>query len=149
MQRETIPIWGMVLLCGIIAQMCKLLIYSLLQKRLALSVLGQSVGLPSLHAAVLSCMTVLLTIESGWHATATSLALVFTVIVVHDTIRLKGENLQQRIVLHELIDNLAADSAFQRRIATLLTVRAHQPFHVAIGALFGLLFALAFGLPPT
>jgi len=148
-QRETIPIWGTVLLCGISAQLCKLLVYSLLQKRLALPVLGQSVGLPSLHAAILSCLTVLLTIESGWHATATSLALVFTVIVVHDTIRLKGENLQQRIVLHELIDNLAAGSIFQRRVAALLTVRAHQPFHVAIGALFGLLFALAFGLPAT
>ena len=147
MNSQPPPIWALVLLCGIATQLCKLLVYSLLRRRLAVRVLGESVGLPSLHAAVLSCLTVLLTIDLGWHATATSLALVFTVIVVHDSVRLKGANLQQRIVLKELIESVAAGSQFQRRIATLLTVKAHQPLHVAIGALFGLLFALAFGLP--
>lgn len=134
------------MLCAATAQLLKLVIYSSLQKRLALHILGESVGLPSLHASVMCCLTCLLVIRVGWEATETALAMVFTVIVLHDSVRLKGANWQQRVVLHELIDSIAAGGGLQRRMVTLLTIRAHQPFHVAIGALFGLLFALAFGV---
>ena len=137
------PIWLKVLLCGVVTQLVKLLAYSVAQRRLALPVLGESVGLPSLHAAVFTCLTVLMGIALGWGATETALALVLTVIVIYDAIRLKSESQAQRITLHWLVQNLPQANRWQRQVSKLLNVRGHQPFQVAIGVLFGLLFALA------
>jgi len=141
----TLPIWILVLICGVSTQLFKLLIYSAVQRRLAVGVLGESVGLPSLHASVLTCLMVLVGIQAGWRATETALALVFAVIVIHDAIRLKSATQQQRVVLYQLVQAVPGMGHVRRQVATILNVRAHHPLHVAIGTLFGLLFAIAFG----
>jgi acid phosphatase family membrane protein YuiD len=137
-------IWLVVLLCAAAAQLLKLLVYSAAQRRLALSMLAESVGLPSLHAATLTCLAMQMGLRVGWGATETALSVVFAVIVIHDAMRLKGDSQQQKWVLFLLVQAVPGSGVFQRRVADLLNVRAHHPLHVAIGALFGLLFALAF-----
>ncbi len=140
------PAWALVLLCGAAAQISKLVIYSAARGKLALRLLFQSVGLPSLHAAVLTCLTTVLTLRQGWHDPQTGVALVFAVIVVHDAMRLKGANQAQKEALLDILDLMPPDSRWQRQMASLLNVRVHHPLHVAIGVLFGLFFALALGV---
>ncbi len=139
------PIWALVCACGLLNQVVKCLVASLLERRLALQALTESVGLPSLHASVLSCCTMLLGLRAGWAAPETSLALVFAVVVIHDAVRFKGSAQEQRTVLYRLVETLPGDERLRRRAAALLQVWAHRPFHVAAGVLFGLLFALLCG----
>lgn len=141
------PIWALVFACGVLNQIVKLVVASLLERRLVLHALTESVGTPSLHAAVLSCCTVLLGLRAGWAAPETSLALVFAVIVIHDTVRFKGSAQEQRTVLYRLVQALPGEERLRGRTASLLQVWAHRPFDVAVGVLFGLLFALMCGLP--
>jgi acid phosphatase family membrane protein YuiD len=84
-------------------------------------------------------------LQSGWKTTEAALALVLAVIVIHDAIRLKSATQQQRVVLYQLVQAVPGMGHFHRQVASILNVRAHHPLHVAIGALFGLLFAMAFG----
>lgn len=141
-EGEAWPIWALALLCGAANQLLKLGLSSLARGRLALSVLGESVGLPSLHAAVMTCLTVLLGQRHGWAATETSLALVCAAIVVHDAVRFKGSTQDQRSVLYWLLRHLEAE---QERApgapAFLLRAWAHRPLHAAAGVAFGLAFA--------
>ncbi len=144
----TAPIWILAIISGIACQISKLMIYSAAQRRLAFSVLGESVGLPSLHATVLTCMTALLFVREGWQATETALSLVFAVIVIHDAMRLKSAAHQQKLALYDLTSTVPGAGALRHRAAEILNIRAHQPFHVGVGVLFGLFFALAFGIDP-
>jgi acid phosphatase family membrane protein YuiD len=112
---------------------------------LSLAVLSESVGFPSLHAAVMSCLTTLLGLRAGWGAAETSLALVVTVIVIHDAVRFKASAQAQRAVLSWLVLHLEEERRFQRPAANLSRVWSHRPFHVASGVVFGLGFALACG----
>lgn len=139
-------IWLLALSCGLAVQVAKLALYSLLARRPLPAVLGRGVGMPSLPAAVLTCLTVLLALRLGWRAPEAGLALVFTTLVAHDSVRLKGASQSQRAVLGEILDAVAQAGPVRRQLAWLLNVRAHRPFHVAAGVLFGLLYALAVGL---
>ena len=52
---------------------------------LELALLGQSAGLPSLHAAAGSCLLTLMILRTGWRSAETSVALGFVVIAIFDT----------------------------------------------------------------
>jgi acid phosphatase family membrane protein YuiD len=137
-----VPIWVLVLLCGLVSQLVKFVLYSAWCRRPAVQVLAESSGLPSLHAATLTCLTVSLGRRVGWGAAETALALVFSVLVVHDAIRLKGASQQQLVVLRQLVRTVTREQGLLSQMAGLLNDFSHRPFHVAMGVLFGLFFAL-------
>ena len=143
------PIWIVVVLCGLAAQVAKFFIYSVTNRQVALSVLGQSHGLPSLPTALLSCLLVLTGIRQGWLSGEAGFALVFAVIVVHDTIKLRVAATQQREVLYRLVVALPDAGPYHQRVAGYLDSRNHHPSHVVVGGIFGALFGLAFGTLPS
>ncbi len=126
--------------------MFKTFLYSLTQRRLAVGVLGQNYGVPSLTSSVLTCLLVLAVMRQGWHSSQAGFALVFAVIAVHDTIKLRMATSRQRRVVFRLVESLEHAGPFHLRVADYLDPRTHHPAHVAAGVLFGALFALAFGL---
>lgn len=140
------PAWLVILTCGIGTQLTKFVVYSLTQRRLALGVMGQSYGVPSLTASVMSCLLVLVSMRQGWTSTQAGFALVFAVIAVHDTIKLRVAASKQRQVVFRLVKSLDNAGPFHLRVADYLDPRIHHPAHVVAGVMFGSLFALAFGL---
>lgn len=143
------PIWAVVLVCGGTVQVVKFAAYSITNRRLALTVLGQSHGLPSLRSAVLACLLVRTAMATGWHSGETGFALVFAVIVVHDTVKLRLATSRQREVLQSLVAALPHAGPVHQTVAAYLDPRVHHPSHVTVGAVFGSLFALAFGKGPS
>jgi len=143
------PIWVVVLSCGLVAQILKLVVYSVTNRRLEISVLGQTHGLPSVPGAVLSCLMVMTAMREGLASAATGFALVFAVIVVHDTVKLRVMASRQRAVLYRLVVSLPDAGPYHQRVAGFLDPRVHHPFHVVLGVFWGLLFALAFGISPS
>jgi acid phosphatase family membrane protein YuiD len=134
-------------LCVAATQVIKLMAYSLTRRHLAFAALGQSHGLPSSPAAVLSCLLMLMILREGILAAETGFALVFAVIVIHDTVKLRIAARRQREVVFRIVESLDHAGPFRQRVADYLDPRTHHPAHVVLGVLFGGLFALAFGLP--
>jgi len=140
------PAWLVIMGCGLGTQLSKFLVYSLTQRRLALGVLGQNYGIPSLTASLLTCLLVLVSMRQGWNSSQAGFAFVFAVIAVHDTIKLRVAASRQRQVVFRLVKSLEDAGPFHLRVADYLDPRTHHPAHVAGGVLFGSFFALAFGL---
>ena len=143
-----LPIWALVGLCGVFNQTLKLALYSVARRRIALTAVAQGNGLPSLPAALLACLTVLVSLRSGWSSAEAGFALVFAVIVVHDTLKMGWLADRQREVLVRLLEHLDERGARGQRALAYLDPRAHHPAHVAVGLVLGGAFALAFGLAP-
>jgi len=146
--QHGLDIWILVTLAAASSQAAKAATYSVAQRRLHLAVMAQSAGLPSLHAVVGSALLVLLILHTGFGSSETSAALVFLVISVFDSVRVRGEAQTQRRIVHDLVLRSARASLLQRRVATYLDPIAHAPVHVAVGLVWGSLFAVAFAAPP-
>ena len=144
-----VPAWAVVALCGVLNQVLKLILYSVARKRVALTAVAQGNGLPSLPASLLACLTVLVSLRSGWGSPEAGFALVFAVIVVHDTLKMGWLADRQREVLVHLLDHLDERAPRERRALEYLDPRAHHPAHVAVGLVLGGVFALAFGIAPS
>jgi acid phosphatase family membrane protein YuiD len=138
----------LVTLAAVSCQVAKFAAYSVAQRRLNLSILAQSAGLPSLHAVVGSSLLGLLILHTGPGSPETSAALLFLVITVFDSVRVRGAAQAQRRIVHDLVLRSAQASLLQRRVATYLDLMAHAPVHVAVGLVWGGLFAVAFAAPP-
>lgn len=141
------PAWLVLLLCAVTNQVFKWGIYALARRDLALAALFQSHGMPTSPATLLSCLLVLTGLRQGWEAPETGFALVFAVIVIHDTVKLRIATRAQRNVVLHLVERLDNVGKLRAQVADYLDPRTHQPVHVLVGVIFGGLFALAFGLP--
>ena len=144
-QHWRLDIWLVVLLSVVTGQVVKLLLYSVPRRRLQLTVLGQSAGLPSVHASVGGSLVTLCVARLGWQALETSMALVFAGITVLDAIRVRSAAQQQRRLMHDLVLLAPGARPWRRHVAGYLDILEHTPAHVAAGLVWGFLFALAFG----
>ena len=140
------PVWLVVLACVTSSQAMKVLVYSLVRRRFTPSVFVQTYGLPSLPASVLACLLVVSILRQGWESGEASFALVFAVIVIFDTVRVRGAASDQRFVVFHIVEALPDGGPWRQRVADYLDARTHHPAHVAVGVVYGSLFALAFGL---
>ena len=142
------PTWVVVLLCSAFAQVLKLLAYSLTRRAFLPAALFQGSGLPSLPAVATSCLLILVSMRSGWMSSEAAFALVFAVIVVHDTVKLSGLAGRQRQVMTLVLESFDPVGGTRGRVADFLDPRVHHPAHVFVGVVLGALFALAFGTAP-
>ncbi len=142
------PVWLVVVACGTLVQVFKVTVYSITKRHFDLAVVAQGRGLPSLQASILSCLLVVVILRSGWNSGQTAFVLVFAVIVIHDTVKLRIAASRQREVVFHLVASLPDAGHLHQRVAGFLDPRTHQVSHVVVGVVFGGLFALAFGIAP-
>lgn len=142
------PVWAVVVSCGILGQIFKLVVYSVTKRHFDLAIVAHGRGLPSLQASSLTCLLVMVVLRSGWDSAQAAFALVFAVIVIHDTIKLRIAASRQRAVAYHLVVSQPDEGQFHQRVAGYLDPRIHQVSHVAVGMVFGGLFGLAFGTLP-
>ena len=140
------PVWAAVVTCGFTAQVFKLVVYSAAKGHFDLAILTHGRGLPSLQATILTCLLATVVMRSGWTSSQAAFALVFAVIVIHDTVKLRRAASRQREMVYHLVASLPEGGPLHRRVADYLDPRTHQVSHVVVGMLFGALFGLAFGL---
>ncbi|RKZ18829.1 hypothetical protein DRQ50_03355 [bacterium] len=144
----TWPIWLIVFVCGLLAQLLKAVVYSLSARRPLPEALFQGRGVPSLPGVVCGCLLSSAILRSGWQSSETSFAVVMGVIVIHDTVKLSGLAERQRRAVLRLQTSIAQTSPARRQVAELLDPRSHHPAHVAVGVVLGGLFSLAFAAGP-
>jgi hypothetical protein len=122
------------------------LLYSVTQRRLHLAVLGQSAGLPSLHAAVGGA---LLTLCVAAHRLASAevggRARLHVVITVFDAMRIRAAAQQQRRLVHDLVLAGASGGTLAAAWPATWTSSPTRRSTWRRASLWGFLFALALG----
>jgi acid phosphatase family membrane protein YuiD len=126
-------------LCGFFIQCLKLLLHFAINGRLDLAKLMQADGMPNLHSAVFSSLSTSIGLQYGFSSILFSVATVYSIIIIHDTMRLKGEKGKQVTVLNRIISS----SESYRNIARERELRAlrFRPLDVMCGTGLGIVGA--------
>lgn len=123
-----------------IAQVTKVLLYSIKQRRLNLRVLAETGGMPSSHAAIVMGLTAAVGRVDGVGSGAFAIALIFSFVVMYDAQGVRRAAGRQATVLNRLVDDLVAMRGIQEdRLRELL---GHTPFEVLVGGALGVTVGL-------
>ena len=123
-----------------LAQVTKVLLYSIKQRRLNLRVLAETGGMPSSHAAIVMGLTAAVGRVDGVGSGAFAIALIFSFVVMYDAQGVRRAAGRQATVLNRLIDDLVAMRGIQEdRLRELL---GHTPFEVLVGGALGVTVGL-------
>ena len=129
------------IICGILIQCVKLLIYLIVVKKISITRFIQTDGMPNLHSAVFSSLSAAVGIKYGFSSILFSLITVYSVIVIHDTMRLKGEKGKQVHVLNRIITSI--DTYKDIAEDSKLRVLQFRPLDVLTGTVLGVIGAFA------
>jgi hypothetical protein len=92
-------------------------------------------GMPSSHAASVSCLTTLVGLREGFGSSLFSVTLFFSLIVMYDAAGLRRAAGRHAMVLNRLIDDHFKHP--EEGAQKLMELLGHTPFEVLIGALLG------------
>jgi uncharacterized protein len=140
-----------VLVSGIIgwaiAQTLKIIITLIVYKKLDLSRIVGSGGMPSSHSAFVMAIAVKVGVVSGFDSTMFALAMAFAFIVMYDAAGVRRAAGNQARIINLMIDdlsNIIEDLSHKKGIKEerLKELIGHTPFEVIAGALLGILIGI-------
>ena len=123
-----------------VAQVLKVLISSIRDKRLNLSQLITTGGMPSSHAALVCALATAAAIVHGVDSTVFAIATLFALVVMADATGVRKTVGIQSAMLNRILDELfKGKPAFEQRLRELI---GHSQLQVTAGALLGILVSL-------
>jgi hypothetical protein len=118
-----------------IAQIAKVTLTSVRQRRLNLRVLAETGGMPSSHSAIVMGLTAAVGKYAGVTSASFAIALIFSFVVMYDAAGLRRAAGRQAEVLNRLVEDLVHMRGVQEeRLRELL---GHTPVEVLVGAVLG------------
>lgn len=130
------------MIAWIIAQVLKVIIYALMNRKLDIRRLCGDGGMPSGHSATVTAMAVTAGMECGLDSAAFAVAAILAIIVMHDAMGVRLEAGKHAKALNELLELFSSDLESDIKMKEFL---GHTPLQVAFGALLGLVIALILG----
>jgi len=124
------------ILSGFIIQIIKVVLYSALQRRFLFEKFTQTDGMPNLHAGVFSSLAACIGIKYGFSSILFSVVTTYSVIIIHDTLRLKGEKGRQADLLNKILTNVEHYSMLDNSLS--VKVLQYRPLDVMSGAVIGI-----------
>jgi uncharacterized protein len=139
--------WVLAVSAGVLAQLLKLVLYSVANRSIALRVLGSTNGLPSSYAVAFMSLATLVGMREGYRSAEYAACMMLGGIVLHDIVRVQGSVDRGGRAALLLAQQFGPDrgNLWTGQLRPLLGDRAHRPLHVVIGMILGLVFALAVG----
>jgi uncharacterized protein len=123
-----------------IAQVTKLTLSSIRQRRLNLRVLAETGGMPSSHAAIVMGLTAAVGRVDGVSSGTFAIALIFSFVVMYDAQGVRRAVGRQAAVLNRLVEDMVHMRGIQEdRMRELL---GHTPFEVLVGGTLGVIVGL-------
>ena len=128
------------LVACVIAQLLKLIIEVIRNRKLDLRVLVTTGGMPSSHSALVTALATGVGQTIGWSSSEFALATVFAIIVMYDAAGVRQAAGKQARILNQMIDELFYEHPEfnQDRLKELL---GHTPFQVIAGSALGIAIA--------
>ncbi|WP_027881400.1 divergent PAP2 family protein [Meiothermus rufus] len=130
------------ILASVVAQMLKLFIYYMVERRWEWERLAETGGMPSSHSATVAALATGVGITEGWDSAFFAIAVVLAIIVMYDATgirRAAGLHAQR---LNDLIEEFRALVQQGPQPEPLKELLGHTYLEVAVGATLGILFAL-------
>ncbi len=125
------------LVACVIAQLLKLIIEVIRNRKLDVRVLVTTGGMPSSHSALVTALATGVGQTIGWSSSEFALATVFAIIVMYDAAGVRQAAGKQARILNQMIDELFYEHPEfnQDRLKELL---GHTPFQVIAGSALGI-----------
>lgn len=125
-----------------IAQILKVVIYALMNRKLDIRRLFGDGGMPSGHSATVTAMAVTAGMEYGLDSAAFAVSAILAVIVMHDAMGVRLEAGKHAKALNELLELFSSNLESEVKLKEFL---GHTPLQVAFGSVLGLIVALILG----
>ncbi|MBN2260871.1 MAG: divergent PAP2 family protein [Clostridiales bacterium] len=123
----------------LIAQVSKVILTLLIDKKLNLYRLVGSGGMPSSHTSFVMGLTTALGLDFGWDSAIFALSLVFSLVVMYDASGVRRAVGKQAIILNTMLDDLYKHRHIgQEKLKELI---GHTSYEVLIGAILGIFIA--------
>lgn len=130
-----------------VAQVLKVLIYTLINREFVLERLFGDGGMPSSHSATVTSIAVAAGLECGLSSPVFAIAAILAIIVMHDAMGVRLETGKQARAINEIIEHILNDDAVDLTPDKVLKeFVGHTPLQVAAGFLVGLAVAAVFYL---
>jgi acid phosphatase family membrane protein YuiD len=123
-----------------IAQVAKVIIASVRQRRLNLRVLAEMGGMPSSHSAIVMGLTAVVGKYAGTASPEFAIALIFSFVVMYDAAGLRRAAGRQAAVLNRLVEDLVHMRGVEEQ--KLRELLGHTPVEVLVGAVIGIAVGL-------
>ena len=125
-----------------VAQLLKLIIGSLKDRRLNWSHMSTMGGMPSAHATVVCALATTVAIVYGVSSAVFAISVFFALVVMYDAAGVRQTVSTQSTMLNRILEELfKGNPEFQQRLRELI---GHTKFEVAAGAALGFVFAFLF-----
>jgi len=122
-----------------LAQVLKVIIGSLKNRRLDWSYLTTMGGMPSAHATLVCALATTIALVDGVGSSLFAIAALFALLVMYDAAGVRQTVSTQSTMLNRILEELFKNNpAFQQRLRELI---GHTKFEVAAGAVLGIVFA--------
>ena len=125
-----------------IAQILKLIIYAIVNKKFDILRLFGDGGMPSGHSATVTSLAVLTSLTFGTGSFEFAISALLAIIVCHDAMGVRLETGKQAIIINEIIksfDVLAKDELPEVKLKEFV---GHTPIQVLAGIIIGVLNAI-------
>jgi acid phosphatase family membrane protein YuiD len=124
-----------------IAQVSKVLVVLVREKRLDLRFLVGSGGMPSAHSALVAALATAVAFTEGVESVAFAIAVVLAMVVTYDAADVRQSVGQQSVVLNRIVQELKLRRPIAEVERDLREFIGHTPFQVVVGAAVGVLVA--------
>lgn len=133
-------LWISIFAC-VLAQFLK--IFTGENKRIELSRIFTSGGMPSSHSSFVTSLATLVGIERGFNSTDFAIVTVFALIIMYDASGVRRAVGKQATIINQMLDDLHNKKHIeQKRLKELI---GHTPKEVLFGAILGIITALVMG----
>ena len=135
------PLWAAII-ASAVAQILKVLIEFLTDKKLDLRRLWDTGGMPSSHSAAVAALSVCIGLQEGFNSAYFAIAAVFSYIVIYDAKGVRRAAGLHAEILNEIVKELPHlfEEGFQPK--ALKTLLGHTVPQVIVGSLLGVLIAI-------
>ena len=135
------------ILTWIIAQIIKLIIHLVVEKKIVLERLFGDGGMPSGHSATVTSLMIMTGYTAGTGSVPFALSLMFAAIVMHDAVGVRREAGKHAVSIKELAE--AVNKTFlgpneEIRTENLKVLVGHTPLQVFFGFLLGALTSISY-----
>lgn len=125
-----------------VAQVMKVIINAIINKKIIWERLVGDGGMPSGHSATVSSLAVITGLRFGMNSFQFAIAAILAVIVCHDATGVRQETGKQAIVINEMLDTFERMKMGYSSDIVLKEFVGHTPLQVAAGISIGILNAL-------
>lgn len=130
------------ILASTFAQVLKLFIYYLVERRWQWERLAETGGMPSSHSATVSALATGVGLTSGLHSSLFAVTVVLAIIVMYDATGIRRAAGLHAARLNDLIDEFRKLVEQGPQPEPLKELLGHTYLEVAVGAALGIVFAL-------